>query len=665
MNVRIWVIILLIHVAAIDALTQTTDFSYQGHLQNGGTPANGNYDLELRLFDSLAGGLQVGPLVTRTNVAVTNGILAVQADFGSVFPGPDRFLEIQVRTAGGGAYTLLNPRQRVNSAPYSIKSISSETATNSLQLDGVPANQYVVTTDPRMTDPRPPTAESPHYIQNQITSPQPGNFFISGAGSVQGTLVGGVVNTATHYSIGGNRILSVTGTQNIFSGFESGAANTGSNNAFYGWRSGRMNAGGGDNTFLGAQTGSANLTGLGNTFVGAGAGLTNTSGSANTFIGTSAGANHQMGSNNTLIGVSTGVSAQNLVFATAIGAGSSVATSNTIVLGRNFGTETVFIPGTINAGGNYQINGARFLSNQGTRNTFTGIGTGAANTGTDNSFFGNNAGLANIDGSNNTFFGSSTGDANTNGNFNVFVGANAGSSNSAGSSNTFIGTSAGSGTTAGSNTFIGRSAGSANTTGTSNTTLGHSSNLGSSGLTFATAIGAGSVATESNSVWLGRSTDIVYVPGFLRLAQLGGSGMTALCRNNANTIGDCSSSLRYKTNISNSQLGLDLIKRLKPITFDWKDGGMHDLGLGAEDVAAIEPLLVTYNSKGQVEGVKYDRLGVVLLNAVKEQQAQIELQNLQIKELQEQNRQQSLLNEGVIALLCSKDPETEICRKTQ
>jgi hypothetical protein len=35
--------------------------------------------------------------------------------------------------------------------------------------------------------------------------------------------------------------------------------------------------------------------------------------------------------------------------------------------------------------------------------------------------------------------------------------------------------------------------------------------------------------------------------------------------------------------------------------------GPHDLGFGTEDVALIEPLLVTYNAKGEVEGVKYDR----------------------------------------------------------
>src|SRR5688500_13615148 len=118
---NVLVILFIVAFLALSVSAQTTEITYQGHLQNGGTPANGSYELELRLFDSLTGGLQVGQPIT-TTVPVTNGIFTVQADFGSVFPGADRFLEIQVRVTGGGAYTLLNPRQRVNSAPYSIKS---------------------------------------------------------------------------------------------------------------------------------------------------------------------------------------------------------------------------------------------------------------------------------------------------------------------------------------------------------------------------------------------------------------------------------------------------------------------------------------------------------------------------------------------------------------
>ena len=53
---------------------------------------------------------------------------------------------------------------------------------------------------------------------------------------------------------------------------------------------------------------------------------------------------------------------------------------------------------------------------------------------------------------------------------------------------------------------------------------------------------------------------------------------------------------------------------------------MCDLGLGAEDVAKVNELLVIRSDKGKVEGVNYDLIGV-LINAVKEQQTQMERQN--------------------------------------
>ncbi|MEO8041474.1 MAG: hypothetical protein ABI646_02590 [Acidobacteriota bacterium] len=40
--------------------------------------------------------------------------------------------------------------------------------------------------------------------------------------------------------------------------------------------------------------------------------------------------------------------------------------------------------------------------------------------------------------------------------------------------------------------------------------------------------------------------------------------------------------------------------------------------------------MITRNGKGEIEGVKYDRVGVVLINAVGEQQTQIEAQQKQI-----------------------------------
>jgi len=72
------------------------------------------------------------------------------------------------------------------------------------------------------------------------------------------------------------------------------------------------------------------------------------------------------------------------------------------------------------------------------------------------------------------------------------------------------------------------------------------------------------------------------------------------------------SSLRYKKNLAPFRGGMEILNRLRPISFTWKANGSRDFGLGAEDVAKVEPLLVTHNDKGEIEGVKYDRLNVVL-----------------------------------------------------
>ena len=87
------------------------------------------------------------------------------------------------------------------------------------------------------------------------------------------------------------------------------------------------------------------------------------------------------------------------------------------------------------------------------------------------------------------------------------------------------------------------------------------------------------------------------------MQTLGAAGATTLCRNASNQISTCSSSLRYKTNVTPFQPGLNLIERLRPIAFDWKANGEADLGLAAEEVAKVEPLLVIHNDKGEVEGV--------------------------------------------------------------
>src|SRR5262245_11081665 len=118
---------------------QTTAFTYQGKLTDAGNAANGLYDLQFQLFDDT--DTQQGPTLTLDDVQVTNGIFTVQLDFGDVFDGNARSLEISVRPGvSTGAFTVLGPRQALGATPYSVRSV---TATNALQFGGHPPSGYL------------------------------------------------------------------------------------------------------------------------------------------------------------------------------------------------------------------------------------------------------------------------------------------------------------------------------------------------------------------------------------------------------------------------------------------------------------------------------------------------------------------------------------------
>src|SRR5436305_496755 len=125
----IFTTILAILISTSRVVAQTSVFTYQGRLTDGGTAANGNYDLQFALFDSLSGGTQVGSTQTLNTVAVSNGVFTVSLDFGTTsFNGANRFLEISARPSGGGSFTLLTPRQQVTATPYAIRSVNASAA---------------------------------------------------------------------------------------------------------------------------------------------------------------------------------------------------------------------------------------------------------------------------------------------------------------------------------------------------------------------------------------------------------------------------------------------------------------------------------------------------------------------------------------------------------
>lgn len=566
------VLLFMLLLGSTSARAQTTEFTYQGQLLNGGTPANGNFDFEFLLFDALAGGTQIGSTLTRPNVPVANGVFSISLNFGTFFPGAARWLEIRVKVSGGGALTPLTPRQPLTSSPYAIRSLSTATADVALTAAGFVGNlggdvngTQAATVVTSVGGQSAANVANAAVLSLTATSANSPNTLARRDAS--GDLSVNRLSALTQYNLAGNRILAAPGGENLYVGPSTGTANmSGTGNAFIGTEAGR------------------DSTGFDNTFVGSGAGRANTGGLSNSYFGRLAGSSATVVANNSFFGASAGLN----------------------------------------------------------------------NTASGNSFFGSSAGLANTSGAENTFVGANSGKANSEGEFNSFFGADAGL-NATGSGNSFFGRQAGFSSVSGSNnTAVGRGAGSLLGTGSNNTVVGRSANVSPGSLTYATAIGSDAIVTTSNTIMLGRSADTVIAPNLLRVGVLGAAGATPLCRNANNEISSCSSSLRYKTNYAPFRSGLSFIRQLRPISFDWKAGGPRDVGFGAEDVARIDPLFVTYNAAGQVEGVKYDRISVALVNATTEQQTQIEAQRLEIERLRSEI-------DVLKAHICTQTPTAAFC----
>jgi len=222
--------------------------------------------------------------------------------------------------------------------------------------------------------------------------------------------------------------------------------------------------------------------------------------------------------------------------------GGGIFNQTTTQTGANFNIDGTGAANIFNAQTQFNLGGSRFLSGSAlSSSVFAGFNSGTLTTSVGNSFFGVNSGAANTFGGNNSFFGFRAGSANTNGASNTFVGVGAGSLNTDGGENTFVGVEtgrdnlvgvrnaffgrgaglkntandnsffgnrAGQFTTSGANNvFVGLEAGAGNVSGNDNTALGSRADV-SANLTNATAIGANTIAAQSNSVILGNSASV-------------------------------------------------------------------------------------------------------------------------------------------------------------
>ncbi len=122
MHIRTFMICLSLALLPLStAFAQSTAFSYQGRLLESGMPASGMLDIQFSLFAAAQGGSAIAPDVFIADVLPDQGIFSVELDFGSaVLINTPLWLEIRLRPTGGGAFTLLRPRQPLNQAPRAV-----------------------------------------------------------------------------------------------------------------------------------------------------------------------------------------------------------------------------------------------------------------------------------------------------------------------------------------------------------------------------------------------------------------------------------------------------------------------------------------------------------------------------------------------------------------
>ncbi len=562
---------IFIFVLCTGVWAQGTDFSYQGNLTNTGSPANGQFDFEFALFESPLGGPQVGSTLTRTGITATNGIFSVNLDFGASFPGAERWLEIRVRTSGGGAFTTLAPRQRIASSPYAVKSLTADnaanavnattatTATNATTATGfsgslagdvtgtqgattvarlrgttvsadAPANGQVLKFNSGTSQWQPATDEtSTGGGGGTITGVTAGTGLVGGgsSGNVAVSIANGGVNTlqladgsvtdAKVVGINAAKVVGVISNATIPGASVTGAVTNATNAVNAGTAinfSGNLN---GDLT--GTQSGTA---------IAANA-VTNAKIANNSVTATKIATGEVVKSINTLKDNVTLAAGSNITITPsgntltiASSSGGGILNQTTLQTGASFNIDGngtaggALSGGVVNATTQYNIGGTRQFTANGPFNS------GSSNFTASNSFLGERSGIntvpdpsiTDLSGKFNSFFGAGAGEANISGSRNAYFGTNAGRSAS-GSFNAHFGVDADVAGSGSRNVFVGYTAYSK---GNDNTAVGYAAGTSSSG------------ATQMNTTAIGSSSRIT---GDIQFATAIGAGSNV---NTSNTV---------------------------------------------------------------------------------------------------------------------------------
>ena len=419
-------------------------------------------------------------------------------------------------------------------------------------------------------------------------------------------------------------------------------ASTGINNTAVGTDALADNTSGQFNVAVGAGALANNLGGFQNMAVGADALGANIDGNFNMAIGFRALFLNQHGGRNTAVGAAA-LRANTEPDNTAIG---STALRENTTGSPNTAVGSAALLNNTTTSFNVAVGDAALTSFNGTSPITDGANTAlgslaltAETNGTENVAVGRRALESLTNGSNNTAVGWRVGDNLATGNFNTLIGTRAGLNYTGAESNNIV---------------IG--ADTVGTAGDSNV-IRIGNNLSSDGLTIsggppnivqAMSIGGGLSGGGFQYLEIGalRSFSIgdtfsnvngqssAFIGGIWN--QTPGAGSHGVVVNSNGKLSDATlSSRRFKKDIATMDKASEGILALKPVTFHWKTDKTNEpeFGLIAEEVAKVNLDWITRDPQGEITGVRYDAIPVLLLNEFLKEHKKVEEQQASIADL--------------------------------
>jgi len=404
-----------------------------------------------------------------------------------------------------------------------------------------------------------------------------------------------------------------------------------------------------------------------------------TSGVANTAVGWYALSTNTEGNYNT--GLGAGALALNIT------AESNTAVGTAALLLNTGGTQNVAVGSgamvSNNADDNTAVGGFALENNvAAVTNVAVGVfaaqnnDSGGAGTADFNVAVGGFALQANVDGARNTAVGAGALETFTGGNDNTALGEIAGINYNAGTETNNICIGSGTEGVAGENNAI--RIGDASTSGgidvINASALANAITIGpamsTQGITILTLLGFGSVSI-ANGLQTTNGASTCFVGGIFNQTPAAGSHGVVVGPNNQ--LADATlSSRRFKKDIASIDKLSEGILALRPVTFHWKNDNTNEpeFGLVAEEVADVNLDWITRNPQGEVSGVRYETIPILLLNEflkehkkVEDQQASISQLRSEMQTMVAQLKEQAAQIQKVSAQLEVSKPATQVAGK--